>query len=154
MLCDETMAGLQSMTQIVTINSRLFNDFIDFSQKCNCSVNYKVNCLKLLDWIVGKHMQHISNGFCHVTFSSHSWMDILMVWWEYLWLISLSKKFGWYFSLIPINFSYTIDARFVKHSFMIHLCMLIIAMYILVFQFIKYLTNSFPLFKYNVKAYT
>ena len=54
MLCDETMAGLQSVTQIVTINSRLFNDFIDFSQKCNISVNYNsklfetfgVNCGK------------------------------------------------------------------------------------------------------------
>ena len=24
-------------------------------------------------------MQHISNGFCHVTFSSHPRMDVLMV---------------------------------------------------------------------------
>ena len=31
---------------------------------------------------------------------------------------------------LPINFSYTIDARFVKHAFMIHPSMLIMAMYI------------------------
>ena len=34
------------------------------------------NCLKLLGWIAGKFMQHISNGFCHMTFNSHSKMNI------------------------------------------------------------------------------
>ena len=31
--------------------------------------------------------------------------------------------------MLPINLSYTIDARFVKHAFMIHVSMLVMAMY-------------------------
>ena len=55
------------------------SDFSDFRQKCNFSINCKVIYSKLLGWISRNHMQHISNGFCHVTFSSHSRMDILMM---------------------------------------------------------------------------
>ena len=74
--------------------------------------------LKLLGWIAGKHMQHISNGFCHITFSSHSrW--ILMVGRIYIWLIFFKEI--WSILQLPINFFYTFDARFVKHAFMIHL---------------------------------
>ena len=41
------------------------------------------------------------------------------------------KKFILFFLLqLPINFSYTIDARFVKHAFVIHLSVLIMAFYI------------------------
>ena len=36
----------------------------------------------------------------------------------------------WSILQLPINFSYTFDARFVKHPFLIHLSMLIMAMYI------------------------
>ena len=36
----------------------------------------------------------------------------------------------WLILQLPINFSYTSDARFVKHPFMIHLSMLTMAMYI------------------------
>ena len=46
----------------------------------------------------------------------------------------------WSILQLPIKFSYTIDTRFVKHAFMIHLSMLIMAMYIktiLVSEFIK-----------------
>ena len=52
------------------------SDFSDFTQKFNFSVHYEVNCLTILGWIVGKHMQHISKGFCHITFSSYSRMSI------------------------------------------------------------------------------
>ena len=86
-------------------------DFSDFSQKCNYSVNYKINCLKLLGWIAGKHMQHVSNGSYNMTLSSHPRMDILNLGAEVFF------KEIWSILQLPINFSYTIDARFVKmHS--------------------------------------
>ena len=83
-------------------------------------------------------MQHISNGFCHVTFSSHPRMDILKV--GAIFVINKFFKEIWLILHLPINFSYTVDARFVKQAFMIHLSILIMAMYkkaILVSEFIK-----------------
>ena len=74
--------------------------FSDFSQKCNFSVNYIVNCLELLEWIAGTHMQHISNGFCHVTvnLNSHPGMDILMVGVGLFMIDKFFKEIGPYFS--------------------------------------------------------
>ena len=44
----------------------------------------------------------------------------------------ISFKVIWLIIQLPINFYYTIasDARFVKHAFMVHLSMLIMAMHI------------------------
>ena len=45
--------------------------------------------------------------------------------------LTILKEIYFIFLLqLPINFSYTIDARFVKHSFMIHLSVVIMAFYI------------------------
>ena len=53
------------------------SDFSDFTPKCNFSVNYSRNWLKLFMCIGGSHMQHISNGFHLVTFRSPL-LEILM----------------------------------------------------------------------------
>ena len=50
-------------------------------------------------------------------------------------MINMFFKEIWSMLQLPINFSYTFDARFVKHAFMIHLSMFIKA--ILVSDFIK-----------------
>ena len=47
--------------------------------------------------------------------------ELINVFFKEIWLI---------LDQLSINFSYTFDARFVKHAFMIHLSMLVMAMYI------------------------
>ena len=63
-----------------------------------------------------------------MTFSSHSIMNIDGG--AGIIMINMFFKEIWSILQLPINFSCTFDARFVKHAFMIHLSMLIIAMYI------------------------
>ena len=47
-----------------------------------------------------------------------------------IFMIDMFFKEIWSILQLPINFSYTFDARFVKYAFMIHLSMFIMAMYI------------------------
>ena len=49
----------------------------------------------------------------------------------------------WSILQLPINFSYTIDARFVNHAFMIQLSMLTMAMYIQTILVSEYRTIIF-----------
>ena len=102
------------------------------------SVNFRVNCLKLLRWIAGKQMQYISNWFCHIydfQFTVHTLEWILMVG-VGIFMIDMFFKDIWLILQLPINF-YTFNARFVKHTFMIHSSMLIILKAILVSEFIQ-----------------
>ena len=45
-------------------------------------------------------------------------------------MINMFFKEMWSILQLPFNFSYTLNARIVKHAFMIHLSMFIMAVYI------------------------
>ena len=126
----------------------LKNGNIDFSMtiqilKENCLLLQLVNCLKLLGELRENVWSMYQMDFV-IWLSVHTIEWILMVG-AGIFLINICflKKFGIYFMInmffykeiwsilqLPTNFSYTFDARCVKHAFMIHKSMLIMAMYI------------------------
>ena len=74
-------------------------------------------CITFLSvWGGGGHMQHISNGFYHVTFRSPSKVEILMGGGRLCnFTLTILKKNRLLLEL-RINFSHTIHARNKKHA--------------------------------------
>ena len=74
--------------------------------------------------------------------------------WARIFMIYKFLKEIWSILQLPINFSYTIDARFVNHAFMIQLSMLTMAMYIHTILVSEYRTIIFCDFtqKYKISA--
>ena len=74
--------------------------------------------------------------------------------WARIFMIYKFLKEIWSILQLPINFSYTIDARFVNYAFMIQLSMWTMAMYIQTILVSEYITIIFCDFtqKYKISA--